>query len=153
MKNSNFNSVLNQTYRKKIRKCCDVISGKVYQKEKELVYIDDVYVTMNENDDNINFNNKNIPAPGIEPGPPGWKPEILATRPRGMMNLYAHKHSGKTEEPTWGIHILIFEKKPHFAGSLNFTSYFKQSKSFQLHLVLPASNTTLEHICWILSSK
>ena len=22
--------------------------------------------------------------PGIEPGPPGWKPEILATRPHGM---------------------------------------------------------------------
>ena len=27
MKNSNLNSVLDQTYRKKIRKCCDVISG------------------------------------------------------------------------------------------------------------------------------
>ena len=26
-----------------------------------------------------------IPAPGIEPGPPGWKPEILTTRPCGMM--------------------------------------------------------------------
>ena len=30
MKNSNLNSVLDQTYRKKTRKCCDVISGKVY---------------------------------------------------------------------------------------------------------------------------
>ena len=24
-----------------------------------------------------------FPAPGIEPGPPGWKPEILTTRPCG----------------------------------------------------------------------
>ena len=24
-----------------------------------------------------------LPAPGIEPGPPGWKPEILTTRPCG----------------------------------------------------------------------
>ena len=23
------------------------------------------------------------PTPGIEPGPPGWKPGILAIRPRG----------------------------------------------------------------------
>ena len=27
-----------------------------------------------------NFKNK-FPVPGIEPGPPGWKPDILATRP------------------------------------------------------------------------
>ena len=25
------------------------------------------------------------PTPGIEPGPPGWKPGILAIRPCGMM--------------------------------------------------------------------
>ena len=24
------------------------------------------------------------PTPGIEPGPPGWKPGILAIRPRGI---------------------------------------------------------------------
>ena len=27
---------------------------------------------------------KESPTPGIEPGPPGWKPGILAIRPRGM---------------------------------------------------------------------
>ena len=27
-------------------------------------------------------NKKCVPAPGIEPGPPGWKPGILTTRPR-----------------------------------------------------------------------
>ena len=26
----------------------------------------------------------NSPTPGIEPGPPGWKPGILAIRPRGI---------------------------------------------------------------------
>ena len=26
---------------------------------------------------------KNPPNPGIEPGPPGWKPGILTTRPIG----------------------------------------------------------------------
>ena len=26
---------------------------------------------------------KNIPTPGVEPGPSGWKPDILAVRPRG----------------------------------------------------------------------
>ena len=26
---------------------------------------------------------KNVPTPGIEPGPPGWKPGILTTRPYG----------------------------------------------------------------------
>ena len=25
------------------------------------------------------------PTPGIEPGPPGWKPGILAIRPRGIV--------------------------------------------------------------------
>ena len=24
---------------------------------------------------------ENIPLPGIEPGPPGWEPDILTTRP------------------------------------------------------------------------
>ena len=24
-----------------------------------------------------------FPTPGVEPGPPGWKPDILAVRPRG----------------------------------------------------------------------
>ena len=33
------------------------------------------------------FSNKIIPTPGVEPGPPGWKPDILAVRPRGMMFL------------------------------------------------------------------
>ena len=28
---------------------------------------------------------KNFPTPGVEPGPPGWKPDILAVRPRGSM--------------------------------------------------------------------
>ncbi len=27
---------------------------------------------------------KDIPVPGIEPGPPGWEPGILATRPHGI---------------------------------------------------------------------
>ena len=31
---------------------------------------------------------KCIPMPGIEPGPPGWKPGILTTRPhRNLKNL------------------------------------------------------------------
>ena len=43
MKNSNFKSVLDQTYRKKIRKCYDVISGTVY-----LFYLDSfVHTTYN----------------------------------------------------------------------------------------------------------
>ena len=29
------------------------------------------------------FDEKCTPTPGIEPGPSGWKPDILATRPRG----------------------------------------------------------------------
>ena len=28
---------------------------------------------------------KRFPTPGVEPGPPGWKPDILAVRPRGIM--------------------------------------------------------------------
>ena len=28
---------------------------------------------------------KNLPTPGVEPGPSGWKPDILAVRPRGIM--------------------------------------------------------------------
>ncbi len=28
---------------------------------------------------------KNVPMPGIEPGPSGWKPDILATRPHGIL--------------------------------------------------------------------
>ena len=28
---------------------------------------------------------KDSPIPGIEPGPSGWKPDILATRPYGML--------------------------------------------------------------------
>ena len=36
MKNSKFNSILDQTYRKEIRKCCDVISGKGLLSRKRL---------------------------------------------------------------------------------------------------------------------
>ncbi len=28
---------------------------------------------------------KKIPIPGVEPGPAGWKPAILAVRPYGMI--------------------------------------------------------------------
>ena len=28
-----------------------------------------------------------IPTPGVEPGPPGWKPDILAVRPRGSIEF------------------------------------------------------------------
>jgi hypothetical protein len=30
--------------------------------------------------------NKIFPIPGVEPGPAGWKPAILAVRPYGMIN-------------------------------------------------------------------
>ena len=33
--------------------------------------------------DNAKDNAKNSPRPGIEPGPPGWKPGILTPRPSG----------------------------------------------------------------------
>ena len=29
-----------------------------------------------------------FPTPGVEPGPAGWKPAILAVRPRGIDNKY-----------------------------------------------------------------
>ena len=28
-----------------------------------------------------------FPVPGIEPGPPGWKPGILTTRPHRIYNI------------------------------------------------------------------
>jgi hypothetical protein len=31
-----------------------------------------------------NLENKRIPIPGVEPGPAGWKPAILAVRPYGI---------------------------------------------------------------------
>ena len=31
---------------------------------------------------------KKFPIPGIEPGPSGWKPDILATRPYGIFISY-----------------------------------------------------------------
>ena len=30
---------------------------------------------------------KSVPTPGVEPGPPGWKPDILAVRPRGKSDI------------------------------------------------------------------
>ena len=30
---------------------------------------------------------QNPPAPGVEPGPPGWKPGILTARPRGTIRM------------------------------------------------------------------
>ena len=34
----------------------------------------------------LGLEKKNLtPTPGIEPGPPGWKPGILAIRPRGIV--------------------------------------------------------------------
>ena len=32
---------------------------------------------------------KTIPTPGVEPGPSGWKPDILAVRPRGIIQFKA----------------------------------------------------------------
>ena len=38
-------------------------------------------------DSQLYWDQKSAPLPGIEPGPPGWKPEILATRPQGNERL------------------------------------------------------------------
>ena len=42
---------------------------------------------------NINEEKNYFPTPGIEPGPPGWKPGILAIRPRGI-NVSARARTG-----------------------------------------------------------
>ena len=34
-----------------------------------------------------------FPTPGVEPGPPGWKPDILAVRPRGIAVLSIQNNS------------------------------------------------------------
>ena len=39
-----------------------------------------------ENNKNVWIKKSYIPVPGIEPGPPGWKPRILTTRPHRNMN-------------------------------------------------------------------
>ena len=41
--------------------------------------------------ENASYGKENdlLPAPGIEPGPPGWKPEILTTRPCGRWHTPA----------------------------------------------------------------
>ena len=36
---------------------------------------------------NISFSKIVFPTPGVEPGPAGWKPAILAVRPRGISIL------------------------------------------------------------------
>ena len=36
---------------------------------------------------------KSVPTPGVEPGPPGWKPDILAVRPRGT-HVFARARTG-----------------------------------------------------------
>ena len=36
---------------------------------------------------------KIFPTPGVEPGPPGWKPDILAVRPRGN-HVFARDRTG-----------------------------------------------------------
>ena len=36
---------------------------------------------------------KPIPTPGVEPGPPGWKPGILAVRLRGILMDRDFRHS------------------------------------------------------------
>ena len=41
-------------------------------------------MTMEKDSLENSFWAKTIPTPGVEPGPSGWKPDILAVRPRGM---------------------------------------------------------------------
>ena len=38
-----------------------------------------------------------LPTPGFEPGPPGWKPGILTTRPSGRSDWWSTKHQCKLE--------------------------------------------------------
>ena len=41
-------------------------------------------------DSQLYWDQKSAPLPGIEPGPPGWEPEILATRPQGIMYTWSY---------------------------------------------------------------
>ena len=63
------------------------------------------------------------PTPGIEPGPPGWKPGILAIRPRGI-------YKTKWENGRF---------KTNLSNALNYNTsmaYFQTDQVFFLHFVI-----------------
>ena len=49
---------------------------------------------------------KKLPTPGIEPGPPGWKPGILTTRP--LWDLHICQYTCNRFEKTWFIFMTCF---------------------------------------------
>ena len=54
---------------------------------------------------------KNSPRPGIEPGPPGWKPGILTPRPSGTCHL-------KLKQNIW-INIISFDNNRYGSTDQN----------------------------------
>ena len=72
---------------------------------------------------------KIFPTPGVEPGPAGWKPAILAVRPRGILfpsgiepETFCVLGRCDNRYTTETVGILRFEHKPNFL-SLTFENY------------------------------
>ena len=50
-----------------------------------------------------------LPTPGFEPGPPGWKPGILTTRPSGRSDWHCTKHQCKLGLQDWCSHKVLID--------------------------------------------
>ena len=74
------------------------------------------------------------PLPGIEPGPPGWKPEILATRPQGIVYSYL--------SATW---LAVCSWFPQLEWRIHVYSPFNLSKR-KVRIPLGTWNTTEQQL-------
>lgn len=69
---------------------------------------------------------KKLPIPGIEPGPSGWKPDILATRPYGRneYQVLLCDNNHKTTSSLFRLEVLRKFCYLKVGSRLNFNSYF-----------------------------
>ena len=56
---------------------------------------------------------KESPRPGIEPGPPGWKPGILTPRPSGIdfHHFFGHIWTSRGEGPHYRVETFFSEEE------------------------------------------
>ena len=74
-----------------------------------------------------------VPTPGIEPGPPGWKPDILTARPRGSL----------------GYSTQSVSKQGNRARIWDFGVVYPLSFCWSVSIV--GQSTTLFHVTFLLS--
>ena len=95
----------------------------------------------------MKFCYKNTPRPGIEPGPPGWKPGILTPRPSGTDSLFSIPfYIPRKFELKCFLECILYSRLPYWD---KFSTEYRPDEYVKEYLSL---GQIFLHKCWYISS-